>query len=67
MKTLATVALALLMFESNLIATAQEAPSVTHSPSSADITFHSSSDLVLVDVIALKNGLPDRTLKRGDL
>ena len=65
MRTLAILALALLMFASNPLATAQEAPSVTHSPTS-DITFHSSSDLVLVDVIALKNGLPDKTLKRGD-
>jgi hypothetical protein len=33
-----------------------------------EITFHSSSDLVLVDVIALnaKSGLPDNALKRDD-
>jgi hypothetical protein len=67
MKTLATVAFALLMFESNLVATAQEAWSISHAPPFADVTFHSSSDLVLVDVIAFKNGLPDKTLKRGDL
>src|SRR5438067_4119464 len=65
MKTLATVAIALLMFQSNPHATSQETPSA--SPSFGDITFHTSSDLVLVDVIALTNGLPDKTLKRGDL
>ena len=30
------------------------------------LTFHSSSHLVLVDVMALKNGLPDQTLQRDD-
>jgi len=30
------------------------------------MTFHTSSDLVLVDVIALKKGLPDKGLKRDD-
>ena len=65
MKTPA-LAFALLMFETNLLATPQEASSA--SPTSADITFHSSSDLVLVDVIArnAKNGLPDKTLKKND-
>jgi len=67
MKTLATVAFALLMSESNLLATAQEASSISHAPPSANVTFHISSELVLVDVIAFKNGLPDKTLKRGDL
>jgi hypothetical protein len=44
---------------------AQEVPAGTPSP---EITLHSSSNLVLVDVIALnsKNGLPDKTLKRDD-
>lgn len=48
-----------------LSATAQEAPSVPQSP---EIIFHTSSNLVLVDVIArnAKNGLPDKTLKRDD-
>ena len=63
MKTL-VLGFALLMFETNMLATPQEASST--SPSSADITFHSSSDLVLVDVIVLKNGLPDKTLKQRD-
>jgi hypothetical protein len=45
-------------------AVAQDAPPAPH----PDITFHSSSHLVLVDVVALnaKNGLPDKTLKRED-
>src|SRR5215469_6697580 len=32
-----------------------------------EVTFHSSSHLVLVDVVALKNGKPVKTLTRGDL
>jgi hypothetical protein len=50
---------------STLSAAAQEAPSVSHSP---EITLHSSSNLVLVDVVALnaKNRLPDKTLNRND-
>jgi hypothetical protein len=37
-------------------------------PQESQITFHSSSNLVLVDVIArnAKNGLPDKTLTRDD-
>ena len=31
-----------------------------------EVVFHSSSNLVLVDVVALKNGLPDQTLERDD-
>jgi hypothetical protein len=44
---------------------AQEIAPTTQSP---EITFHSSSDLVLVDVIArnAKDGLPDKTLKKSD-
>jgi len=44
-------------------AVAQKAPSL---PSSSEPTFRSSSHLVLVPVVALKNGLPDKTLKRDD-
>ena len=49
----------------SILSAAQEAPSVPQSP---EITFHSSSNLVLVDVVALKgkNGLPDKTLRRDD-
>ena len=49
---------------SAISAVAQDAPPAPH----PDITFHSSSHLVLVDVVALnaKNGLPDKTLKRED-
>jgi hypothetical protein len=31
-----------------------------------EITFHTSSHLVLVDVVALKSGLPDKSLQRDD-
>ena len=44
----------------------QEVPSVTQSSQSPEIKFHSSSNLVLVPVVALKNGLPDKTFKRDD-
>ena len=46
-----------------ICAAAQEGRSVVDS---GEITFHSSSNLVLVGVTALKNGLPDSTLTRGD-
>jgi hypothetical protein len=42
---------------------AQEVPSAVHSQ---EITLHSASHLVLVDVTAMKNGLPDKTLRRED-
>ena len=44
---------------------AQVIAPATHSP---EITFHSSSDFVLVDVIArsVKDGLPDKTLQKSD-
>ena len=47
-------------------ALAQVVPSVPNSSQPPEITFRSSSDLVLVPVVALKNGLPDKTLKRED-
>jgi len=40
---------------------AQQSP-----PTAPEATFHTSSSLVLVPVVALKNGLPDKTLKRED-
>lgn len=71
MKPFAILALALLLLQSSLFGVfgvAQDAPSDIHSSHSPEITFHSSSNLVLVPVIALngKNGLPDKTLKRED-
>lgn len=71
MKPVALLAFVLLLLQRSLSTTsgvAQEVPSVTHSPHSSEITFHSSSNLVLVDVVALnaKNGLPDKSLKRDD-
>jgi hypothetical protein len=42
---------------------AQEGPAINQA---SETTFHTSSDLVLVDVIALKNGLPDKGLTRDD-
>ncbi len=71
MKSFAILACVLFLSQrsfSEISGVAQEAPSVTHSPHSAEITLHSSTNLVLVDVIArnAKSGLPDKTLKRDD-
>jgi hypothetical protein len=41
-------------------------PSLRELFAQEEITFRSSTNLVLVDVVALKNGLPDKTLRRED-
>lgn len=68
MKPTAILAFVLLLLQPSPSGVAQEVPSVAHSPHPPGITLRSSSDLVLVDVIALnaKNGLPDKTLQRED-
>lgn len=68
MKPSAILASVLLLLRCSLSAmpgVAQEVPTGTPS---AEVTLHSSADLVLVDVIALnvKNGHPDKTLQRDD-
>ena len=68
LKPLAILAFVLLLLPCSLFpisGAAQRTSAVTQSPG---ITFHSSSELVLVDVIArnAKNGLPDKTLKESD-
>jgi hypothetical protein len=63
------IAFSLLLLQPGLFAAVtQESPLVTQSGPSPEITFHSSSNLVLVDVFArnLKNGLPDNSLGRND-
>ena len=67
MRTVAILAFVLLLLHYSFFSipgAAQDAPA-TQSP---EITFHSSSNLVLVDVIArnAKDGLPERTLKKSD-
>jgi hypothetical protein len=67
-RTPATILAVALLLLISLIATtgaSQEVPSGAPSPQA---TFQVSSDLVLVDVVALdaKNGLPDNSLKRDD-
>jgi hypothetical protein len=47
-------------------AVAQEVPAVAHSSQSPETTFRTSSSLVLVQVVALKHGLPDKTLQQDD-
>jgi hypothetical protein len=69
MKPSAILAFALLLFQPGLGArsgVAQERPPARSQ--SPELTFHSSSNLVLVDVFARnpRNGLPDKTLKRED-
>ena len=62
--TIGWLALFLVQLEvSAIAAVAQASPSDTHSP---EITFHTSSNLVLVNVMAIKNGLPEKTLRRDD-
>lgn len=67
MRTKPAVILLLLSVRVSLsaLSAAQDAPTIAQPP---EITFHSSTNLVLVDVIALnaKNGLPDKTLKKDD-
>jgi len=60
--------LVLLLRQGSVSTMSAVAPDVPSATPSAEITLHSSSNLVLVDVIALnsKNGLPDKTLKRDD-
>jgi len=71
MKRVTILAFILLWLQCSLFtisAVAQEVPPVTPSPHSLELTLHSSSNLVLVDVVALnaKSGLPEKTLKRDD-
>jgi hypothetical protein len=71
MKPVAIVAFALLLLECSpftISEVAQQGPSASHSAYSPEITLHSSSNLVLVDVIVLnaKTGLPDKTLRQDD-
>ena len=62
--TIGWLALFLVQLEvSAIAAVAQASPSDTHSP---EITFRTSSNLVLVNVMAIKNGLPEKTLRRDD-
>jgi hypothetical protein len=65
MKFVGTLLLSLQTGLFTLSVAAQEAPSA---PPSQETTIRISTNLVLVDVVALnaKNGLPDKTLKRDD-
>lgn len=68
MRTVAILAFVLLLLQCSFFSisgTAQEIAPATQSP---EITFHSSSNLVLVDVIArnAKDGLPEKALKKSD-
>ena len=64
-KPLAFLLVIVLSVESNLsVGIAQEGP--PPDTRSSEITLHASSNLVLVDVIATRNSLPDSTLKQND-
>jgi hypothetical protein len=58
----------LLSLQCSVFPIAGAAQEIAPATQSREITFHSSSNLVLVDVIArnAKNGLPDKTLKKSD-
>ena len=64
------LALLLLLFEPRLLclAVAQQSPSIPHSADPSGVTFHSTSNLDLVDVIAMNSDSrrPDDTLTRDD-
>jgi hypothetical protein len=68
MRTAAILAFALLLLQCSFSSIRGAAQEIAPAAQSREITFHSSSDLVLVDVIArsAKNGLPDKTLKKSD-
>lgn len=67
-RTVAILAFVRLAIRCSVFPIAGAAQEIAPATQSAEITFHSSSNLVLVDVIALnaKNGLPDKTLKKSD-
>jgi len=67
MKRQALLALLLVLFQPRPSSLpAQEVQSAAHDSQSPGTTLRSATNLVLVDVVARKNGLPDKTLKRED-
>jgi hypothetical protein len=66
--TVAIQACVLLLPQCSFFSTSGVAQEIAPSTQSPEITFHSSSNLVLVDVIArkAKDGLPDKTLKKSE-
>jgi hypothetical protein len=66
--TVAILACVLLLPQCSFFSTSGAAQEIAPSTQSPEITFHSSSNLVLVDVIArkAKGGLPDKTLKKSE-
>ena len=68
MRTVAILAFVLLLLQCSFFSISGAAQEIALATQSPEITFHSSSNLVLVDVIAsnAKDGLPEKTLKKSD-
>jgi hypothetical protein len=68
MRTVAILAFVLLLLQCSFFSISGAAQEIAPATQSPEITFHSSSNLVLVDVIArnAKDGLPEKTLKKSD-
>ena len=68
MRTVAILAFVLLLFQCSFFSISGAAQEIAPATQSPEITFHSSSNFVLVDVIArnAKDGLPEKTLKKSD-
>jgi hypothetical protein len=68
MRTVAILAFVLLLLQSSLFSISGAAQEIAAATQSPEITFHSSSNLVLVDVIArnAKDGLPEKALTKSD-
>jgi hypothetical protein len=68
MRTVPILACVLLLPQCSFFSTSGAAQEIAPATQSAEITLHSSSNLVLVDVIArnTQDGLPDKTLTKSD-
>lgn len=68
MRTVAILAFVLLLLQCSFFSISGAAQEIAPATQSPEITFHSSSNLVLVDVIVrnAKDGLPEKTLKKSD-
>lgn len=67
-RTVAILAFVLLLLHCSFFSVSGAAQEIAPNQQSSEITFHSSSNLVLMDVIVSnsKGGLPDKTLKKSD-
>ena len=68
LRTVAILAVVLLLLQCSFFSIPGATQEIAPATQSREITFHSSSNLVLVDVIArnAKDELPEKTLKKSD-